>query len=541
MCTTSRTSLRERLTARVALSTVLISAACATHRPLDDGLQDRLDDLAICGGLVIDGTGAEPILADLFVRDGRIDRIEPRGAGAVRRSVNARVVIDATDLVVAPGFLDLHAHGDPLRTPQFRNFLAMGVTTICLGLDGSSPWRDDPQSWFRAVEKRRPGVNVAAFVGHGSVRRAIMGDVDRVATAAERDAMAEMVAAAMDHGAFGLSTGLEYTPGRFADAEELAAIGAPVGARDGVIASHVRNEDDDAIEESVRELLEQCRRSGARAHLSHAKIVFARDAERAAAILDLLRGARMSGVRATLDVYPYTASYTGISILFPPWALPPNDYLAVAASRRDDLLAHLQTRVAARNGPDATLFGSGPHAGRTLTEAARESGLEPAELLVQLGPDGASAAYFVMADEVMRTFLVDPHAAVASDGSPTMRHPRGHGTFPRVLGPLVRDAQVFTLTEAVRRMTSSPATILGVSDRGRIAPGMVADIVVFDPKTIRDRATFTEPFRLAEGVRDVLLAGEPAMRDGVVQESRHGRVLVARDSNIRTPSEKLRP
>jgi N-acyl-D-aspartate/D-glutamate deacylase len=541
MCTIYRTSFRERLAALVALFTVLISAACATARPIDDGLHDRLDDLAICGGLVVDGTGAEPVLADVFVRDGRIDRIEPRGAGAVRRSVDAREVIDATDLVVAPGFLDLHAHGDPLRTPQFRNFLAMGVTTICLGLDGSSPWRDDPQSWLRAIEQRRPGVNVAAFVGHGSVRRAIMGDADRAATAAERDAMAEMVATAMDHGAFGLSTGLEYTPGRFADAAELAAIGEPVGARGGVVASHVRNEDDDAIEASVRELLEQCRRSGARAHLSHAKIVFAKDAERAATILDLLRAARLSGVRTTLDVYPYTASYTGISILFPPWALPPNDYHAVADSRRDDLLAHLQARVAARNGPDATLFGSGPHAGRTLTEAARESGLEPAELLAQLGPDGASAAYFVMADEVMRTFLSDAHAAVASDGSPTMRHPRGHGTFPRVLGPLVRDEQVLTLTEAVRRMTSLPATILGVSDRGRIAPGMVADVVVFDPKTIRDRATFTEPFRLAEGIRDVLLAGEPAMRDGVVREPRHGRVLVARSSNIRTPSDKLRP
>ncbi|MGE0144485.1 MAG: amidohydrolase family protein [Planctomycetota bacterium] len=537
MCTTSRTSFHERLAALVILSAVLISAACATHRPIDD----RLDDLAICGGLVLDGTGAEPVAADVFIRDGRIRRVEPRSAGAMHRSANAREVVDATDLVVAPGFVDLHAHGDPLRTPQFRNFLAMGVTTICLGLDGSSPWRDDPQSWFRAIEQRRPGVNVVGLVGHGSVRRAVMGDADRPATAAERDAMAEMVATAMDHGAFGLSTGLEYTPGRFADAEELAAIGEPVGARGGVVASHVRNEDDDAIEASVRELLEQCRRSGAHAHLSHAKIVFAKDAERAAAILDLLRAARTSGVRTTLDVYPYTASYTGISILFPPWALPPNDYVAVAGSRRDDLLAHLQARVNARNGPDATLFGSGPHAGRTLTEAARESGLEPAEVLVQLGPDGASAAYFVMADEVMREFLADPHAAVASDGSPTMRHPRGHGTFPRVLGPLVRDARVLTLTEAVRRMTSLPATILGVSDRGRIAPGMVADVVVFDPKTIQDRATFTEPFRLAEGVRDVLLSGEPAMRDGVVQEQRYGRVLAARRSNIRSPAENLRP
>lgn len=474
--------------------------------------------------MVIDGTGAPLRRADVLIVGDRIVLVRDPSDGD-GDAVAAREVIDARDLVVAPGLIDVHAHGDPLRAPKFENFLAMGVTTICLGLDGSSPWRDDPAAWFDAVDQRRPGVNIAAFVGHGSVRRTVMGNDDAPADGPQRSAMAAVIEAALDAGAAGLSTGLEYTPGRFADATELRAIAEPVGARGAIVASHVRNEDDDAIESSVVELLAQCESTGAGAHLSHAKIVFARDPTRADAVRTLMSAARSRGVRVTGDVYPYVASYTGLSILFPEWALEPNDYAEVVRARRDELASHLRHRVTARNGPDATLFGSGPYAGTTLAEVAEDRGESFEDVLIALGPNGASAAYFVMSEAVMERLLIDPFVMVASDGSPTMRHPRGHGTFARILSTQVRERHLLTLEDAIHKMTALPADTFGLVDRGRIAEGSFADLVVFDPRQVTDHATFQEPFARATGFTHVLIGGRFAVRDGSISADRNGHAL----------------
>lgn len=498
--------------ARVLLALTTLTACAVPPMP------DRCD-LLITNGRVIDGTGAPPRRADVVVVGDRIHSVREL-SGVERERIAAARTIDAQGLVVTPGFVDVHAHGDPLRTPAFRNFLAMGVTTICLGLDGSSPGRGDLGAWLRDVERRRPGVNVAAFVGHASVRRAAGVDANPEPTPAAIARMAELVDGALDAGAFGLSTGLEYVPGRRAGMDELVAIAQPVGARDALVASHVRNEDADAIEDSVRELLAQCARSGAHPHLSHAKIVYAHDPASADAVLELLASAG-----ATADVYPYVASYTGLSILFPDWALPPNDYATARDTRRPELQAHLRARIEARNGPTAMLFGSGPHAGETLAEAARASNVPFEDLLLDLGPGGASAAYFVMDDAVMRRFLVAPDVMIASDGSPTMRHPRGHGTFAKVIREHVIARSDLTLAEAIRKMTSLPADTVGIEGRGRIAPGAFADLLVFDPAEVRDRATFTDPFRRADGFRHVIVNGKAAVTDGEPAEERHGRAL----------------
>jgi N-acyl-D-amino-acid deacylase len=485
-------------------------------------------DLLIVRGLVLDGTGREARRADIVVHSDRIVAVTAPGDASLEYA--PREVLDAEGMVVAPGFIDVHAHGDPLRTPEFRNFVAMGVTTICLGLDGSSPAdAEDLAAWFDAVESRRPAVHIAACVGHGSVREqaGIGAATDPDPQAIAR--MAELIATALDAGAVGLSTGLEYTPGRSADAAELAAIAAPVAARGAFIASHVRNEDDGAVGAAVEELLDQCRAApGARAHLSHAKVVHAHDADRAASILERLAAARNEGLAVTADVYPYTASYTGISILFPDWARPPEGNPEVLARRRDDLLAHLRQRVLSRNGPEATLFGSGPYAGQTLAEVALRTERPFEEVLADLGPDGASAAYFVMDEGVMETLLASPGTMVASDGSPTMRHPRGHGTFARVLARHVRERAALGLADAIHRMTGLPADLLGLDDRGQIAEGRVADLVVFDPETVQDRATFTAPFDRATGFRAVFVAGEAVVRDDVPTGARPGRALRAR-------------
>ena len=484
-------------------------------------------DLVIERGLIVDGTGGPAFAGDVVIRAGQIAALTDAGQGA--SAFRPREVLDATGMVVAPGFIDVHAHGDPLRTPEFRNFVTMGVTTICLGLDGSSPaGSEDFGAWFDAVDRRRPAVHVTACIGHGSARDQAGIGASAGPDAAAIQRMVDLVDAAPEAGAVALSTGLEYTPGRSPDAAELAAIAAPVAARRAFIASHVRNEDDGAVAAAVDELLDQCRAApGARAHLSHAKVVHAHHPAPAAVVLDRMEKARAEGLSVSADVYPYTASYTGVSILFPDWARPPLGTPEVLADRRADLLDHLRRRVESRNGPAATLFGSGPYAGRTLAEIASTEQRPFEEVLADLGPDGASAAYFVMDEGVMEALLTSEGAMVASDGSPTMRHPRGHGTFPRVLAHHVRERGALTLEDAVHRMTGLPAALLGLGDRGTIAAGAAADLVVFDPERVQDNATFTAPFDRATGFRAVFVGGEAVVRDDAPTGARPGGVLRA--------------
>ena len=485
-------------------------------------------DLLIHGGILLDGTGAPGRPADVLVRDGlvaHVGTVEPD-------TLDLAATFDAEGLVVGPGFIDLHAHGDPTEAQGFENFLAQGVTTIVLGQDGSSPSPPELGAHLEAVAAAKPTVNVAYLVGHNTVRGA-SGVGFGTPGPEDLDRMRALVRQAMEAGAFGLSTGLEYTPGNQADAEELAAVAQPVADVDAVVMSHVRSEDAPGIDASVAELLEQGRRSGARVHLSHAKIVLEDDPAAAERVLAALASARADGVGATADVYPYTASFTGLSILFPDWARGPTPYAEVVQRRRDELAAHLRDRVTARNGPEATLFGSGPWSGLTLAEAARLEGRPFEDLLIELGPGGASAAYFVMDEVVMARFLADPHVAVSSDGSPTMSHPRGYGSFARVIRRYVVEEGLLTLEEAVRKMTSLPASILGVDDPARVnvpmgivRVGWAADLVAFAPEDVRDRADFEAPHTLSEGMRAVWVGGVRAWQDGgLAGGPGNGRVL----------------
>ena len=479
-------------------------------------------DILIRGGVVIDGTGAPGRRADVLIAGDRIVRI-----GAIDgERVAARHTIDASGKVVTPGFVDAHAHGDPRRTPEFKNFTAMGVTTICLGQDGSSPGGSDLRAWLRTVERGRFAPNLATLVGHGTVRRLAGISMDRDPTREQLDRMVQLIEAAMAAGAFGLSTGLEYEPGRFAGAEELRRIAEPVAAHGGLVMSHIRSEDDDAIDRAVDELLVQCAAAGCAAHISHLKIVYGHGTERADRLLSSLASARAAGHRITADVYPYLASYTGIGIVFPHWARPPNDYAKVVAGRREELSSYLRRRVTARNGPEATILGTGPWRGRTLAAIASELDKPFEDVLIDdLGPRGASAAYFVMAAEVMERLLVDRHVMVSSDGSPTMRHPRGHGAFARMIREYVVERRLLTLEKAVHKMTGLTADTLGLERRGLLRKGYAADVLVFDPAQVRDRATFVMPFRRAEGFDTVLVNGEFVRRDGTFTANRPGRIL----------------
>jgi len=301
-------------------------------------------------------------------------------------------------------------------------------------------------------------------------------------------------------------------PGMYARQAEIAALGQVVARFGGVAMSHMRSEDEDRVEESIREHVEASR--PARTHVSHLKVVYGEGAERAERLLQALEEYRAAGIELTSDAYPYMASYTGVGILFPEWAMPPTDYDQVLATRRDELRAALEARMIRRGGPGALLFGTGPHVGKTLAQVAEAAGKPFPDLLLEIGPRGGMAAHFVMDAALQGRLMVDPYVAIASDGSPGGSHPRGAGTFAKWIAEYaVRDGAV-TLEEAVRKATSLPASILRLPNRGVLREGAIADLVLFDPSRVRANADYVDPTAHAEGFDLVLVNGIPAFEDG---------------------------
>lgn len=477
-------------------------------------------DLVLRGGLVVDGTGGPARATDVVVHGGRIEHV-----GEVAAGQEASATLDVRGQVVAPGFVDLHAHADPLGPSEF--LFAQGVTTILVGQDGSSPsTRIGP--YLDRVEAARPRLNVATLVGHATAATEARVARHRPASSAELDRLRAVVARSLDEGAFGLSLGLEYEPGSLASVDELTAAAEPVGARRGVVMAHLRSEDDDAIEASFAELCEVARRSGAKAHVAHLKIVLGRGEARAKALLDVLERERASGVALSADLYPYDASYTTFAILFPPFAKPPHAYADARRRRGDELRAWLRQRIEQRGGPEAMLLGTGPHAGKTLAELAASRGQSFEDVMIELGPNGGSAAYFVMDEAVVEALARAPFVAFGTDGGANSSHPRGYGSFARVFARLVRERGALSLEEAVRKAARLPWQTLGLDgDRGLVVPGHVADLVVFDPARFVDRASFVAPRRRAEGVSSVVVRGKLAYADGKLTKERAGVVLRA--------------
>ncbi|HWM29051.1 MAG TPA: amidohydrolase family protein [Woeseiaceae bacterium] len=481
-------------------------------------------DILIENGFVLDGLGSDPVSADVVIVDDTIVFVGDAAFTAQELDRRVKTRIDATGMTVAPGFIDLHSHGDPFETPGFENFLAMGVTTISLGQDGSSPEVPVLSEWLDEVSEQGIGVNLSMFVGHGTLR-----DLSGIGLAAEPapedlEKMLAMLDETLEY-TFGLSTGLEYNPGLNAKTSELRALAEVVGRHDRIVMSHLRNEDDDRLEESIAELLEQG--EYARVHISHLKSVYGKGAERADEILEILESARQSGIEISADVYPYTASYTGIGIVFPVWAKTAEQFAVARRERRDELAAYLKQRVEKRNGPEATLLGTGPYKGKTLAELSFEHEMPFEDVLIDvIGPQGASGAYFVMNEELQSRLLREPYIGVCSDGSPTGFHPRGHGTFAKIIEDYVVGNGALSLEEAVRKMTSFPASLLGIDDRGILKTGMKADIIVFDPRNVRALATYPEPLQLAAGFDTVIVNGRVARQDSRFRDARNGRVLV---------------
>ncbi len=475
-------------------------------------------DWHISGGTIIDGTGAPAYTADILVRGDSIGFIGPVDPD----TIEAAHFVNASGKTVSPGFIDVHAHGNPLKTPGFRNFLAMGVTTVVLGQDGSSPNVGSLDQWFQKVEEAGSAVNIALLSGHGSIRSKV--DVGKQPPARqELEQMEQLLQSDLKAGAFGMSTGLEYVPGLYAGPEELEQLAKSVGTYNGIIMSHMRSEDDSEIEASLDELADQGKY--ARVHASHLKVVYGKGAKRAEQILNKIQKYRDEGIQFTADVYPYPASYTGIGIVFPDWAKTKNEWKNALRERPEMLRRYLSDKVAQRNGSDAILFGSGKYSGQTLKEVAEQQGIAPVDLLLEMGPQAASAAHFVMDQELQDRILIGSGVMVSSDGSPTMRHPRGYGSFAKIIRYYVQQEEMLMLEEAVHKMSGLPAQTLGFTDRGIIEEGKKADLLIFDPDDVQDKATFGQPHQFAEGFDWIMVNGSIAREEETFRKKGFGMVL----------------
>ena len=456
-------------------------------------------DVLIRNGLVFDGTGATPVRADVALRSGRIVQVgDLAGEQAVRW-------IDASGLAVAPGFIDMHAHIEPLpRLPGAESAVRQGVTTALGGPDGAAPW--PIAAYLAQIEKTPIGINVAYLAGHGSIRRAILKLTERAPTPAELEEMQRLVADDMRAGAFGLSTGLKYVPGAFSTTNEIVALARVAAQFDGIYTSHLREEGIGLIP-AVEEAIEIGRRARLPVVLTHHKVVGEPNWGASVRTLQLVDAARVEGVDAMMDQYPYTASFTGISILIPTWALA-GGAKGFQARMRDPAVrarvhgeivhAILTDRGGGNIGRVHFSSVSWQHdlEGRTLRDWCLERGLPPtpengADLVIEAQlKGGANCVFHAMHDDDVERIMRHPMTMIASDsqlsqpgaGSP---HPRWYGTFPRVLGHYVRDKQLLRLETAIHKMTGLPAQRLGLVDRGRIAEGFQADLVIFDPAAAR--------------------------------------------------------
>lgn len=514
---------------RLSVTLELVLCALLTS-PVALSAQQPLDVL-IRGGTIVDGTGSVPRRADLGIRGERIVFIGDAGA----RFTAART-IDATGLVVAPGFIDPHTHaaGD-LSSPERKgnvNYLMQGVTTVVTNNDGGGPV--DIAGQLARWRQNGIGPNAMVYVGQGSVRRAVMGMSDARPTAAQLDSMRTLVARAMEAGAIGLSTGLYYAPGSYATTEEVIELAKVAAARSGRYDSHIRDESSYTVGllASVAEVIRIGREARLPVHISHIKALGVDVWGKSDSVIALMKAARSSGVELTANQYPYTASGSGVGAsLLPRWAeVGGRDSLA---RRMDDpatrarLVSEMTENLRRRGGANSLLITGGRDStirGQRLDEIARAWNLSPIEAALRIIRNGdASVASFNMNEQDIVNFMRQDFIATGSDGSDG--HPRKYGTYPKLLREYVREKRVITLPHAVRRSSSMPAHMLGIRDRGLLSAGNFADVIIFDPASFRDLATYEEPTVLAEGMRYVFVNGMLAIDNGAYTGAAAGRVL----------------
>ncbi len=497
-------------------------------------------DLIIRGGILVDGSGGQARADDVAVDGGRIAAVGDLGAATADR------VIDATGRHVFPGFIDTHSHAmpallrDELRTA--RPLLAQGITTIFVNPDGGGTV--DLADQRARIRNPGVGLNVAQFVGHGSVRRAVLGMQAREATPEELDRMRTIVRDGMSGGAFGLSSGLYYSPGSYAPTGEVVQLAKVAAGFGGVYQSHIRDESDYSIGllGAVDEVIEISRGSGITGVVTHIKALGPRVWGQSADVVRHIEAARAEGLAVYADQYPYEASGTSIvGALVPRWALAGDDGALYTRmqnpAERTRLVADMWENLDRRGGADRLMLQGGPHGGRMLQDVADDRGTDAVEtalaLLVEArdGGGGTGLTSFNMNDEDIERLMSQPWMMTSSDGSLWVPgeghpHPRGFGAFPRRIRKYVMEASVTTLEEAIHAMTVLPARIYGIEGRGVLEAGAFADVLVVDLDGFRDTATYEDPHGLAEGVEYALVNGTLAIDAGRFTDALAGEALV---------------
>lgn len=503
----------------------------------------------LAGVLVLDGTGAPGLVRDVVVDGPYIERVVEPGT-----TPPGATVIPADGLALAPGFIDVHSHADhaPFRADPDTTKVLQGITTEVVGNCGSSllgPSDDRahgrPSDYLAALDDGRSVTNMAPLVGHGALRTRVMGLENRPAGPEDVRAMRDLLVQALDQGAFGLSSGLFYTPGSYAGAEELSRILEGLKSRPLVYASHIRNEGN-ALLEAVDEFLEVGLETGVRLELSHHKAAGIPNWGKTRESLARVHNVRASGVEVALDAYPYVASSTSISANLPGWVLEGGPREAMA--RLSDPATRRRIQVECESGEsswESMIFATGydrmviaftktgKHHGKTLQALAEEEGTTPfmamADLLVENEMTAGMVVHSMHADDLMRV-LSDPECWIGTDGvagdAGSRPHPRLTGTFPRVFREFVRDRKLFSWEEAVRRMTGGPARYFHIPNRGFIQDGYFADLVLFDPDQMTDASTFEEPWTPPHGIRAVYLAGEQVVDGTAYLGQNQGRRLI---------------
>jgi len=583
ICTAGRSLVAAAL---LSSATILILPESATAQ------QANTFDLLIRGGRVLDGTGNPWFRADIGVRDGRIVALGLLDGASADRT------IDATGRYVSPGFIDIHSHADDgnarvggstIRTNEVErkaapNIVSQGVTTVVVNHDGRSPWPIRNQRDL--LERQGVGPNVMLMVGHGTVRRLVMGDdFRRPSTDAEIEEMKALVREALEDGAVGMSAGLEYVPGRWSTTGEIASLAEELLPFDAVYISHERSEGADpmwywpsqdeagapTLQDAIMETIEIGRRSGAKVVASHIKAKGAHFWGSSGSAIQLIQRARDEGVRVWADQYPYaTSGSDGNTVLIPGWATSSTTSssgqgrgngpgpAAVLRRNLDDPATEAKIRqdisheIRRRGGADRVVLFEYPREewiGKNLQQIADERGVDPVQMAIDLqlegDPDrrgGGRMRGFSMSETDVENYAAQPWVATASDGGIALPddgsvHPRYYGTFPRKIRQYALTAGALSVEAAIRSQTSLPARIMGLQDRGEIREGYWADLVVFDMETIADQATFFDPHQHATGIDQVIVNGELVVEDGEIVFALPGKVIGSRRGGPPTVSD----
>lgn len=490
-------------------------------------------DFVLANAQLHDGTGAAAVQGSLAIKG---DRIVAVGEFEVAEGTET---IDATGLIVAPGFVDLHNHSDtPITKAETRlnkNFITQGVTTIVTGNCGGG--RADVEQYLAQIDEAGAGTNVVHLIPQGAIRREVIGREKRPASPDELEQMKHRCDAAMKAGAWGMSTGLIYVPSKYADTAELIALAKVVAGHGGIYVSHMRNENTRLLE-SIDETLAIGKQADLPVHISHFKASGRGAWGLAADAVRKVQAAREAGMHVTADQYPYIASSTSLGAMVVPDQYRSTKVFVAAISDPESskqLRQEIERAIEVRSGGASLFIASYSEnrswQGKHLAALAKEQNRSVVDVVVEIQTNGGAAMVnFGMQEEEVRLIMQQPFVAVASDGgakvpNETVPHPRNYGTFPRRIGHYAIERNIISPAQAIRSATGLPADILGMKDRGYLKPGLVADVVVFDPKTLRDTATFENPHQYSTGVRYLFVNGKLAIDDGEVTGELAGRAL----------------